>query len=89
MGQFVTVQQNGMVLRFVRFIMLINELSVRQNGMTLTCISFGNRTYEICKFAVQQNGMALEYILNQTEEICKLAILQNSAALKYVKIKIK
>ncbi len=38
-----------------------------------------------CKLAVQQNGLALEYVKEQTEEICKLAVQQKGMALKYVK----
>lgn len=40
--------------------------------------------YEICKMAVQQNGIALQFIEKQTEEICKLAVQQNGWALQYV-----
>jgi hypothetical protein len=40
---------------------------------------------DMCKIAVQQNGLALQYVKNQTDEICKLAVQQNSDALHYVK----
>ncbi len=38
-----------------------------------------------CKLAVQQNGLALEFVEEQTEEICKLAVQQNWRALEFVK----
>jgi len=41
--------------------------------------------YEICKLAVQQHGMALQYVKKQTEEICKLAVQQNGLAIQFVK----
>ena len=44
------------------------------------------QTEELCRLAVQQNGLALKYVKNQTEEICKLAVQQNVYALEYVKI---
>jgi hypothetical protein len=46
-------------------------------------------TEEICKLAVQKDGNALRYVINQTIEICKLAFQQNYNALKYVKRKFK
>jgi hypothetical protein len=44
-----------------------------------------NKTEEICKLAVKQNGYLLKYIDNElkTEEICKLAVQQNVFALKF------
>jgi hypothetical protein len=33
-----------------------------------------NQNSELCKLAVQQNGLALQYVKNQNEEICKLAV---------------
>ena len=38
-----------------------------------------------CTLAVQQNGLALQYVLKQTEELCKLAVQRNGLALKFVK----
>ena len=39
---------------------------------------------EICKMAVQQNGLNLKYVREQTEEICEMALKQNFHALRYV-----
>jgi hypothetical protein len=41
------------------------------------------QTEEICKLAVQQNGMALQYVKEQTEELCKLAVQQNEFRYSY------
>jgi len=38
----------------------------------------------LCKLAVSQNGVALQYIKYQTDEICKLAVSNNSYALQDV-----
>ena len=45
-----------------------------------------NKYYELCKLAVKQNGIALQYIpLNiLTDELCEIAVRQNGYALKYV-----
>ena len=42
-------------------------------------------TPEICLAAVQQDGMALEYVKEQTPEICLAAVQKNEWALEYVK----
>jgi hypothetical protein len=43
--------------------------------------------YDFCELAVQQNGLALEYVGldNLTNEIYELAVQQNGLALKYIK----
>jgi hypothetical protein len=56
---------------------------IKKNGMLLKYI-INPSPYEVgvpsarynalCKLAVQQNGYALEYVINQTDEICKLAV---------------
>ena len=38
-----------------------------------------------CKFSIEQNSYALEYVEEQTEEICQLTVNQNHYALEYVK----
>ena len=43
-----------------------------------------NQTEELCKIAVQQDGLALRYVKEQTEEICLLAVQQNMAAIHTV-----
>lgn len=44
-----------------------------------------NQTYDICKEAIKQNGLALQYIKKQTKKLCVAAIKQNGLALQYVK----
>jgi len=39
---------------------------------------------EICKLAVQQHGLALQFVRNQTDELCRLAVQQNGEALQFV-----
>lgn len=51
----------------------------------LKYIKYTNRTYDICKKAVELNGMMLEYVpLNhRTKELCKIAITQNKDAVSF------
>jgi hypothetical protein len=42
------------------------------------------QTEELCKMAVQQNGLDLEHVQEQTKELCYLAVRQNGLALQYV-----
>ena len=42
------------------------------------------QTVELCLAAVQQNGLALQYIKEQTLELCLAAVKQNNHALKLV-----
>jgi len=42
------------------------------------------KTPEICLAAVQQNGLALEFVNDQTPEICMAAVQQNELATKYI-----
>ena len=46
-----------------------------------------NQSEEMCKLAVEIDGMALQFVNNQTEEICEKAIKQNGLALQFVKNK--
>ena len=41
-------------------------------------------TEELCKLAVRQNVIALQFVKEQTEELCKLAVRQNGYALRHV-----
>lgn len=43
------------------------------------------QTPEICLAAVQQDGLALEFIKEQTPKICLAAVKEGGLALKYVK----
>ena len=42
------------------------------------------QTDELCKMAVEQNALTLEYVTIQTEELCKLAVQQYGRSLKFV-----
>ena len=42
------------------------------------------QTEEICKLAIQQNGLALMHVKEQTEELCNLAVRQDGCVLQYV-----
>ena len=42
------------------------------------------QTEELCRMAVQQNGLTLRYVQEQTEKVNKLAVRQNGWALQYV-----
>jgi hypothetical protein len=43
------------------------------------------QTEEICENVVKENGLLLQYVINQTPRICELAVRENGGALKYVK----
>lgn len=43
------------------------------------------QTPELCLLAVQQDGLALQYVKEQTESICLAAVKQNGWALEFVK----
>ena len=43
------------------------------------------QTEKICKSAVKQYGMTLQFVNEQIEEICKLAVIQNGYALQFVR----
>ena len=55
------------------------------NGMNLKHIKLDSQTVEICLTAVQQNGLALQFVKEQTEEICNNAVLNNPLAIQFVK----
>ena len=50
-----------------------------------------NQTEEICKVAVQKDGMSLLFVKPEfmTEEICKLAVQQDPGAFQFVKDELK
>jgi hypothetical protein len=45
------------------------------------------QTNELCELAVENDGMSLEFVINQTEKICEKAVKQNGLALQFVKNK--
>jgi hypothetical protein len=44
-----------------------------------------DQTPEMCMAAVEQNGLALQYVKDQTDEICMEAVKQNGRALRNIK----
>ena len=46
---------------------------IKQYGMMIKCIS-GVQPYELCKLAVQIDGMSILHVKEQTEELCKIAV---------------
>lgn len=61
------------------------EAAVKLDGLSLEYVNEDEQTEEICILAVKQNGLALDYVINQTEDICIAAVRQNGLALEYVK----
>jgi hypothetical protein len=47
------------------------------------------QTDELCRLAVQQDGLLLQYVRNQTDELCRLAVQQDGRALQYVRVQTK
>jgi hypothetical protein len=45
-----------------------------------------NKTKELCRLAVEENGYSLKYIQDQDEELCKLAVSKLGSALQFCKI---
>lgn len=58
--------------------------AVKSDGLTLRSVKI--QTYDLCKHAVQNNGLALQYVDEQflTEEIYTLAIENNPDALEFI-----
>jgi hypothetical protein len=61
--------------------------AVKQDGLALKWIQ--NKTVELCEIALEQNGMALEYInkidmYNDYEDLCMIAIESEPFALQYI-----
>lgn len=44
-----------------------------------------NENYNIAKMYINQNGLLLQYVIEQTDELCMDAIRNNNLALKYIK----
>jgi len=58
---------------------------INENGMILGYIDGKNQTEEICKIAVQQHGLNLQFVKKQTDEICKIAVQNHGFSLVNVK----
>ena len=65
------------------------NLAKKDGYLTLQYLTKERQTPEICKAAVAENGLALEFIENRTEEICAIAVGQNSAASAFIRKRIK
>ena len=59
---------------------------IKIDGPFINLLREEEQTEEICKSAVQQNGLSLKDVkIEQTEELCKLAVQKYGCALEYVK----
>jgi hypothetical protein len=59
---------------------------VRQNGLALESMQNIQASIpELALAAVEQNGLALEFVVTQTPEICRAAIEQNYKAAQFVR----
>ena len=59
---------------------------IKKDGKFINLLRDEEHTKELCKLAVQQDGLSLVYVkIEQTEELCKLAVQRNGCALKFVK----
>ena len=75
---------------FLRLADYINEDCVpmdvvRENGYALQYVKEESRTPALCLAAVQDRGLALQFVVDQTPAICLAAIRQCYAALKHVR----
>jgi len=59
------------------------HMAVVQNKQAIEFVPISSRTQEICKMAVEEDGMLLRFVANQTEEICRIAIHKNPNAKVY------
>ena len=58
---------------------------IKKDEYFINLLRKDEQTEEICKMAVQKNGLSLCYVKNQTEDICKFAVQQDGYVLRYVK----
>lgn len=63
------------------------EVAVKNNGSALEFVPKNLRTPELCKLALDQDGEALAFVINQTEDLCALAVTSTPYALQYVQEK--
>lgn len=60
---------------------------IRKNGLYLKYFCAEDQNERICRMAVNQNGLALQYVkIPQERNICMSAIFQNGLAIQFVKI---
>ena len=93
--QLLAVQQNGLALEFVDRYPISREqtlpydvcvAAVRQNGLALRSVrSIDSQTPELQLLAVQQNGLAVQYVIGEPSRFCQISALrQNGLALQYI-----
>ncbi len=82
------------VFKFIKKIKLINDFYNNQSNIEEVLkdcpdmIFFvKEQTEELCKIAVSNYGLSLQYVKNQTNDICKLAILNNVYSFNYIQNK--
>ena len=80
------VRDDGMNLRFMngRQSYDVCLAAVIQNGLSLQYVPENLKTPEIYFLALNQNGLALEFVLYQSVALCLVAVNQNGLALRYV-----
>ena len=86
------VKQHGMALKYVQNQFLTKDicfLAVKQDIRSLQYVNTSpvltaEIIDDVSKYAVSEDGYALQYVDKQTEEICILAVNQNTNAAQYV-----
>lgn len=73
------------------FLIVLDEYSkiLEQDGLMLKHIDKRIQNEYLCLIAVEQNGLALQYVGNQNVKICLTAVKQNGLALQYVSDELK
>lgn len=89
------VKQNGLALRYIfNPSYEICQKAIYNNSLAIRFVDKnklefyygkGDHYYNLCLFAVSQNGLALEHIVDQTEELCWKAVQNNGLAIKFSK----
>lgn len=62
----------------------VNMVRVSRDGLLLRHIKPQDQTPELCFAAIQQNGLALQYVYSPTREMCYLAVQQTGFALRFI-----
>jgi hypothetical protein len=68
-----------------KFEIYMVNLAKKDGYTTLKYLNKERQTPDICKAAVAENGLALQFIEHRTEEICSIAVTQNSLASAFVR----
>lgn len=62
----------------------ICEIALDIDGLNLRDVDINVKTDNLCKIAVKQNGLAIEFVDNQNSAICISAIYQNAHSIKHI-----